>query len=214
MPLAPELLGVLEQAAEQACRDADPAHDFGHVLRVCSNALRIGAAEGADVAVGEIAAPLHELFNHPKDHPESHRSGELCAERARVLLRSAECPNDWIDPSCECIRVHAFSRGLPAPTLEARVLQDADRLDAIGAIGIARCFATCSSMKRPLYALEDPFCRSRQPDDKQWGVDHFYRKLLCIVDGLHTPTARALAGERQEFMLAYLAQLERELPSG
>jgi uncharacterized protein len=91
------------------------------------------------------------------------------------------------------------------------VLQDADRLDAIGAIGIARCLATCADMKRPFYAPDDPFCATRAPDDKQWGVDHFYRKLLRIGDGLHTATARALAGERAAFMRAFLEQLAREI---
>ena len=96
-------------------------------------------------------------------------------------------------------------------TLEAKVLQDADRLDAIGAIGIARCFATSADMKRPFYATDDPFCRTRDPDDKQWGIDHFYKKLLRIADGLHTATARAMARDRAEFMRGYLAQLEREI---
>jgi len=91
------------------------------------------------------------------------------------------------------------------------VLQDADRLDAIGAIGVARCFATCASMGGPLYAPEDPFCDGREPDDKAWGVDHFFRKLLRIPEHLSTPTGRAMAGERVAFLRAYLEQLRREV---
>ena len=87
----------------------------------------------------------------------------------------------------------------------------ADRLDAIGAIGVARCMATCADMKRPFYAPEDPFCRSREPDDKQWGIDHFYKKLFRIPERLHTATARALPEERTQAMRAFLAQLEREI---
>ena len=116
-----------------------------------------------------------------------------------------------IDPIRECIRVHAFSRGLVPETIEGKVLQDADRLDAIGAIGIARCFATCAEMGVPFYQPDDPFCRAREPDDKRWGLDHFYRKLLRIPDGLHTATARAIAGDRIRIMEAFLAQLGREL---
>jgi HD superfamily phosphodiesterase len=79
-----------------------------------------------------------------------------------------------------CIREHAFSRGTAPTTLEGEVLQDADRLDAIGAIGIARCMATCAEMRRPFYAPSDPFCGALEPDDKRCGIDHFYRKLLRI----------------------------------
>jgi uncharacterized protein len=107
--------------------------------------------------------------------------------------------------------VHPFSLGVVPTTIEAKVLQDADRLDAIGAIGIARCFATTSVMKRPFYNPEDPFCAKREPDDKSWGLDHFYRKLLRIQDQLHTETARTMARERTAFMQAFLDQLAREL---
>jgi uncharacterized protein len=183
-----------------------------HVARVMASARRIAAAEGADVDVCVTAALLHELFNYPKSHPESSRSGDVCAEHAVALMREQRHFDDaFINSVAYCIRVHSFSRGIVPETLEAKVLQDADRLDAIGAIGIARCFATSADMKRPFYAPTDPFCRTREPDDKQWGIDHFYRKLLRIGDGLHTATARAIAAERIAFMRAYLDQLEREI---
>jgi uncharacterized protein len=91
------------------------------------------------------------------------------------------------------------------------VLQDADRLDAIGAIGVARCFATGAVMRQPFYHPEDPFPSSRELDDKRWSLDHFYRKLLRIPATLHTATARKLAEERARFMEAFLAQLAREI---
>ena len=190
---------------------AEPAHDALHVARVMASARRIAAAEGADIDVCVTAAMLHELFNYPKSHPESSRSGDVCAAHAAALLREHGWDEPFIARVAYCIRVHSFSRGIVPETLEAKVLQDADRLDAIGAIGIARCFATSADMKRPFYAPDDPFCRAREPDDKQWGIDHFYRKLLRIGDGLHTATARALGEERIAFMRAYLDQLEREV---
>jgi uncharacterized protein len=201
----------LQEAALARVAGAEPAHDALHVQRVMANARRIAAAEGADVDVCVTAALLHELFNYPKNHPESSRSGDVCAEHATALLREHGYDEGFTARVAYCIRVHAFSRGILPETLEGKVLQDADRLDAIGAIGIARCFATSADMKRPFYAPDDPFCRAREPDDKQWGLDHFYRKLLRIGDGLHTATARAMAAERIDFMRAYLAQLEREL---
>jgi uncharacterized protein len=201
----------LRAIALERVRDAGPAHDALHVERVVASARRIARAEGADVDVAATAALLHELFNYPKDHPDSARSGEVCAEHAARLLGEHGCDGDFVARVAYCIRVHPFSRGILPDTLEARVLQDADRLDAIGAIGIARCFATSAEMKRPFYAPDDPFCRARAPDDKQWGIDHFYRKLLRIADGLHTGSARALAGERVRFMQAFLDELAREL---
>lgn len=201
----------LQAAALARVSTAEPAHDALHVRRVMANARRIAEAEGADVDVAVTAAMLHELFNYPKDHPESSRSGDVCAEHGVALLREHGFADEFIARVAYCIRVHAFSRGIVPETIEAKVLQDADRLDAIGAIGVARLFATSAAMQRPFYSLDDPFCRERAPDDKQWAIDHFVRKLLRIADGLHTPTARALAGERVRFMRAYLDELEREL---
>ena len=199
--------------ARAACDGADSAHDWQHVLRVAENARTIGLAEGARLEVVIAAALLHELFNHPKDHPDSARSGDVCAEHATELLRAEGWSDELVEPIAYAIRVHGFSRGISPTTLEARVLQDADRLDAIGAIGIARCFATCAVMKRPLYDPDDPFCERRSPDDKLWGLDHFHRKLLRIGDGLHTAAARRLAADRTAFMHAYLDALRREVIS-
>jgi uncharacterized protein len=207
----PTIRSKLEDEARSRCVAADPAHDFLHVQRVSAMAERIARAEGADVDVCTTAALLHELFNYPKDHPESHRSGEVCAAHAAELMERVGCPPAQIQAVRHCIHVHGFSAGLTPETLEAKVLQDADRLDAIGAIGIARCFATCASMKRPFYSADDPFCRTRPTDDKQFGVDHFYRKLLLIPDRLHTQTARALGARRRDTMQAYLRELEGEI---
>ena len=204
-------MAALTEAARLRSDGAGPAHDWLHVQRVAATVRQIVAAEGGDLEVALPAALLHELFNHPKGHPESHLSGERCADEAEALLRAQH----WEPPTIErigyCIRVHSFSRGIFPETLEAKILQDADRLDAIGAVGVARCFATCAEMKRPFYSPEDPFCRARAPDDKEWGVDHFYKKLLKIPDALHTATARAMAVERAAFMQNFLAELAREV---
>ena len=202
---------ALRHIAQTRCAEADPAHDWLHVERVAANARAISLAEGADVEITVAAALLHELFNHPKGHPESRRSGEICAEHAREALRMVRWPEGRIEPVCYAIRVHPFSLGVTPETLEAKVLQDADRLDAIGAIGVARCFATCSDMKRPFYDPDDPLCERRAPDDKRWGVDHFYKKLLGIEERMHTATARAMANDRSAFMKLFLKQFGAEV---
>jgi uncharacterized protein len=214
VPDEDRLRRLLPIARERAA-GADPAHDFQHVVRVAASARVIATAERADVVVAVGAALLHELFNHPKDHPASVRSGEVCAEHAAAVLRAEGWAQERIDAIAYAIRVHGFSRGVVPETLEARVLQDADRLDAIGAVGVARCFATASSMKSAFYEPDDPFGRSgRALDDRRFAVDHFYRKLLVIEERLHTEAARALAAPRTRFLRAFLAQLEEEIGGG
>jgi uncharacterized protein len=211
-----ELFAHLQRVAE-ARGSSEPAHDYLHVLRVTASARHIAEREGARLAIVVPSALLHELFNYPKGHPDSPRSGEVCAEHARTVLEEVNashpgtCALEVLDAVATCIREHPFSRGILPATIEGKVLQDADRLDAIGAIGIARCMATCAEMRRPFYSLTDPFCTERAPDDKAWGIDHFYTKLLRIPDVLHTPTARAMAAERVHAMKDFLAQLGREI---
>ena len=211
---APGIDHDVMEALRKVARDrasADSAHDWLHVVRVERNAVHIAEAEGADAAVVRAAALLHELVNLPKDHPDSHRSGELCAEQALAVLRDSGLDDATSLRVAQCIRVHGWSAGLAPPDLESAVLQDADRLDAIGAIGAARCFATSQAMRRPFYAPQDPFCDAREPDDKAYAVDHFYRKLLRIPERLHTAEARRIGAERASFLRAYLEQLRREI---
>lgn len=198
----------LQRAAERACRGRGPAHDFLHVVRVTALAKRIAREEGADADVAGTAALLHELVNHPKGSARAKRSGEDAARAAARLLRGERLR----EAVCACIRDHAFSKGVVPRTLEGRVLQDADRLDAIGAIGVARWAATCTEMARPFYDPGDPFCEKRAPDDALWGLDHFYRKLLRIR--FHTRSARAIARQRAAFLRRFLAQLRSELRDG
>ncbi|MBX3230798.1 MAG: HD domain-containing protein [Labilithrix sp.] len=203
-------LRLRDEAAKRA-EGTEPAHDFAHVERVLVNAVTIARAESANEAVAGAAALLHELFNLPKSHPDSAKAGDLCAEHARALLVREEAPAALVDPVCAAIRDHSFSKGVVPAALESRVLQDADRLDAIGAIGLARMWATCADMKRPFYAPSDPFCRARAPDDKQWGLDHVFKKLLQIPSRLHLATSKRLARERVAFLHVYMDQLRSEI---
>ena len=205
------LLHRLDVIARARCTGLDPAHDYLHVARVAASARTLAAAEGARVEVAVAAALLHELFNYPKGHPDSALSGEVCAGQAADVLTAEGCDDGFVAAVRHAIRVHPFSRGLPPGTPEAAVLQDADRLDSIGAIGIARCFATGTTMGAPFYAENDPFGRERALDDKAFSLDHFPKKLLRIAGTLNTASARALAGPRVALMEAFLAQLRAEI---
>lgn len=197
--------------AAQSRSSTDPAHDYLHVQRVFHNAQLILAETPADADVVLVAVLLHELFNYPKGHPDSARSGDVCAEYAATLLEEHAFPVNKRDLVLDCIRNHSFSKGVVPSHWEGKIVQDADRLDSLGAIGIARCFATSQAMQRPFYHEFDPFAENRTPDDKQYGIDHFYVKLLKLADGMHTGLGRRLASDRTYFMRQYLAQLAREL---
>jgi uncharacterized protein len=212
--LKQETWNALAKHAKHVLVDADQAHDFAHVMRVVQNTRIIDATTDDPFGPAKVAALLHELVNLPKNHPESSRSGDLCAEAAAKLLADFDIFTSFRTEVVEAIRDHAFSKGVVPSSMVGKVLQDADRLDAIGAIGIARCIATSAVMNVPLYAEHDPFCKAREPNDKAFGIDHFYRKLLRIPETLHTAKARELAKKRIASMTAFLRDLEDEIGNG
>ena len=111
----------------------------------------------------------------------------------------------------DAIHDHSFSQNKTPKTIEGQILQDADRLDAIGAIGIARVFATGGSLKRPFYNPDDPFCKKRMPEDKVWTVDHFFQKLLLLESLMNTKSGKTEAKKRTKILREYLEHLKQEL---
>lgn len=190
----------------------DPAHDYLHVYRVFKNGQLILKQEpDADEEVVLTAILLHEVFNFPKNHPLSSKSGDICSIIVGQLLADHYFNPEKMPKVLDCIRNHSFSKGIVPTTLEEKIVQDADRLDAIGAIGIARCFATSAEMKRPFYDFQDPFAQNRELDDKSFAIDHFYRKLLKLGESMHTATAKELASKRINYMKSYLEQVSEEI---
>jgi uncharacterized protein len=173
--------------------------------------VELATKSDANVLACELGALLHELWNFPKGHPRSRESGDVCARHALRAVRAAGYPEVLAELVSAMIRDHAFSKGVVPDTVEGRVLQDADRLDAIGAMGIARCFASCAEMGSAFYDLEDPFAERRPLDDKRFGLDHFEKKLLRLEAGMFTEAARIMAKERGEVMRAFLSAMRREI---
>jgi uncharacterized protein len=200
----------LQKDVGKLYEEADPAHDFTHILRVCKNARHIGEQEGADMQVLLLSALLHDAGSGSKSAKGS-ASRIRGLKTAEDFLINKGIPAEVREKVLYAVEVHSFSKGIRPDTLEARILQDADRLDALGAIGIARVFLTGGSLKRELYNSEDPFCKAREPDDKRWNLDHFYSKLLKLESGMHTETARALARQRSKVMRRYLLELQKEI---
>lgn len=190
----------------------DPAHDFHHIMRVYKNAKLIGQREGANMEILLLAVLLHDIVVYPKGRSKSSRSSDDSADLAEDILQGYEYPQDKMNRISYCIRMHSYSKRVVPASLEARILQDADRLDALGAIGIARTFSVGGSEKRTFYNADDPFCRaSRQLDDSQWTLDHFQIKLLKLKDLMHTRTAKKIAQDRTKFMMIFIRQLKREI---
>ena len=190
----------------------DPAHDLQHILRVYKNAELIGKREGADMEVLLAAVLLHDIVVYPKGSAKSSKSADDSADMAEKILKGYGVSKEKIDRISYCIRTHSYSRRLVPATLEGKILQDADRLDALGAIGIARTFSVGSSEDRMFYNPDDPFWKTgREPDDWQWTLDHFQAKLLGLKDSMHTKAAQEMAEERTRFIEQFIEQLKKEL---
>jgi uncharacterized protein len=189
----------------------DPAHDISHVKRVVQNTVKLTGVEKGDQAVTIPAAWLHDCVSVAKDSPLRKQASKLAAREAVRFLGSVNYPENLLPAIAHAIEAHSFSADIEAETLEACIVQDADRLEAVGAIGIARCFLTGGSMGTPLYDPADPFSESRPPDDRRYTLDHFYCKLLGLADTMKTEAGRAEAVKRTEYMLAFLDQLGSEI---
>ena len=203
-------LAALEAHAARHLDD-DPGHNLAHALRVARVAIRLAASLGACPREAFAAALLHDLVNVPKDHPDRALASTRSAEAARALLPDFGCDAAGIDRVAAAIADHSFSRGVVPSHPLGQALQDADRLEALGAIGLFRCISTGVRMGAAYFHDADPFARSRSLDDRAFSIDHFYTKLLRLPASFLTPAGRAEAERRAAFLQATLAQLGEEL---
>jgi uncharacterized protein len=202
---------VFQEQAALAMRDADPGHGLDHVSRVVGNARQIGMLEHANPFILLPAAWLHDCVLVPKNSPERSKASRLAAAQTRIILQNVSYPEAYVEAIVHAIEAHSFSAAIDCKTIEAEVVQDADRLEALGAIGIARCLMTAGSLGQPLYHLDEPFPVTRVPDDRQQSIDHFFAKLLKLPATMKTKTGRAEAIERVRIMIAFLEQLSQEI---
>jgi uncharacterized protein len=175
--------------------------------------VRLAGEEGARIDVVLPAAWLHDCVHVGKDSPERPRASRLAAVRAVAFLQEAGYAPEALPEVAHAIEAHSYSAGIAPRTVEAKVVQDADRIDALGAIGISRCVAVGAALGRPLYEPDDPFCEQREPNDRGASVDHFYTKLLKLAGTMQTAAGRREAARRTEFIRAFIAQLRSEIGS-
>lgn len=194
----------------------DSGHDWGHLGRVFTNARRIWALEAPDDtscwAIVATAALFHDVVNLPKDSPDRHLASTMAGEHAHEWVTARGLfDTQQADDLADAIRCHSFSSGFRAERLPAMILSDADRLDALGAVGMARTFGVSGTIGRAMFHPTDPLARNRTPDDLQWGLDHFFCKLLELPGLMYTETGRTIGEERAAYMRGFLDQLLSEL---
>lgn len=186
--------------------DASPAHDWRHVRRVGRLASRL--AEGrddVDERVLDLAVWLHDIGRSREAAGRIDDHAAWGAREARDICSSY--PDETIEAVCHCIRSHRYSTDIEPETIEAKLLSDADNLDAIGAIGLARAFTHGGEFGQPIH----PTSSDRNPDTPGTSLEHVESKLLSLRDRLYTDAGRRVAAERHAFVESYLAQLDREL---
>jgi uncharacterized protein len=207
----------------QTIKPCDAAHDFSHMIRVARMTIDIYAreteanesrgihAEEVDACI--VAALLHDCVPVPKNSPLRKESSRLSSEKAREWLLECEWPTGWVDPICGAIRDHSYSAGHTPSTLLGESLQDADRLESLGAIGLYRTIATGVSMDCTLFDAADPWAKNRELDDRRFSVDHFFTKLFKLPASFCTKAAREEAVRRANFLQSFIDQLKHEIGS-
>ena len=199
------------QLIQFATESDDGSHDIAHILRVFKNAMRIHGVEGGDGRVLAAAVLLHDCVAVEKNSPLRNQASRLAAEKASGLLDGLGWKAGEIASVAHAITTHSFSANIPPETIEAKILQDADRLDAIGAIGVARCFYIGGRMNSGLHDVADPAGDARELDDKSFAIDHFPIKLFKLADGFQTETGRKMAAERHDRLVEFRRQFLEEV---
>ena len=208
----------IEQAAELYADD-DPVHDFAHVLRVLALAERLAEQEGADREIVRTAVLLHDIARTGDDNhgqgfalhvAEEGDHAITAAQRARVLMKDS--PPDFVEAVAHAIEAHRYRNDVTPQTIEAKVVFDADKLDAIGAIGIARAFAYAGGRNMPLWGHVSPdYEPGINSNELHTPLHEFHVKLQKIKDSLYTRSGRALAESRHAFMIAFVEQINAEV---
>ncbi len=202
----------LIELAKKKILENDSSHDIDHAFRVLSIAQTLAKDENADLEIVIPAAIFHDVICYPKNHKNRHNSSIESALFAKEALeKDKDYPSEKIDLVYQSIINCSFSKGTTVDFIEGKILQDADSLEATGAISIMRTFASAGSMNMSFYNTLDPFCVNRLPDNSKYALDLFYTRLLVIKDRLHTKAAKEIAEQRTAFLLLFLDQLKKEL---
>lgn len=211
-----EIIKKTETFVKDTLKGSEAGHDWSHIERVVRNARTIGKSENADLFVTELAALLHDIADS-KFHDGNE---EIGPERSERFLKELGLPEDDVEHVVNIVRYVSFKNELDPggndgfDSLELRVLKDADRLDAIGAIGIARAFHYGGFKNRSLYDPSIPPLENQSKEQYKKStaptINHFYEKLLLLTDKMKTKTGREMAEKRHSFMEEFLDHFYKE----
>lgn len=207
------LTQTFTEVQQRFSHTVDLAHGWEHIHRVYALALHIAQQEHANRFIVGMAALMHDL-GRAAEHSSNEHHADLSVTMASDMMHTCGVPTQLQKAILHAIIAHSFSKGIEPHTVEARVVRDADRLDALGAIGIMRWAivgAMCASEHTLTYHPSDPFAEQHELNDKHYLLDHFYRKLFKLVDTMTTATGMALAEQRVAFMRAFLDELRKEI---
>ncbi|OHX10543.1 HD domain-containing protein [Chromobacterium sphagni] len=194
------LIALLEQQPP----DNDGAHDLSHLHRVWAVARQLLAQyPEADTRVVMAGCYLHDLVNLPKNHAQRQMASRWSAERARQLLADSGLSAAQMDNLAHAIEAHSYSAAIAPRSLEARIVQDADRMDALGPVGLARMFYVSGRMGRALAHPLDPLAKQRATDDQAWAIDHIAVKLAKLPGMMQTDAGRQMAERKLQWLLTF-----------
>ncbi len=188
----------------------DSSHDLFHFKRVWSLAKSFSSKE-TDQLVVLAACYFHDIVSYPKNDKRRSLSSVHAAKKAQEILLEMQFPLEKIDQVKHCIEAHSFSANIETLTEEARIVQDADRIESLGAIGLARTFYVAGRMGSQIFNSEDPFAKNRELDDSVYAVDHFKTKLLQLPETMKTDRGRNEAISRAKILQNFLIEIEKEL---
>ena len=188
----------------------DGSHDISHFRRVWRLAQRLSSRDD-DKLVILAACYFHDIVSYPKNDPRRSRSSKDAASKTRDILTEMNFPEEKLDNVCHCIESHSYSANIETKTHEAKIVQDADRMESLGAIGLARTFYVAGRMGSQIFSSTDPFAKDRELDDSKFAIDHFKTKLLKLPDTMKTVEGKKEAIKRARILEVYLEQWREEL---
>ena len=206
-----ERLSKLTELVKGRYDNDDPSHDWLHIGRVIKTCKLLAEDEGADLETLLPAAYLHDVINVPKNSPDRLKASQMAAEEAKGILRHVGYREEEIEKIAQVIIEHSYSLGLKPTSIESAILQDADRLDALGAIGMMRHVTVGTRMGASYYHAEEPFAKNRELEDRKYSLDHYEVKLFKLLDKMNTPAGQKEAKKRTKFMRSFLEQLKTEI---
>lgn len=201
----------LVELAKPSYNNGDPAHSFAHIKRVMLLCEKLSFNEEVNFEALMAGALLHDVVNLPKNHPKRAEASKMAAAKAQGFLEEAGYEEEFISKVLVVIEEHSYSLGKKPSCLESAILQDADRLDALGAIGLMRMICCGVKFKADFYHEDDPFADDRDYDDKAYTLDHFYTKLFKLPELMNTVKGKEEALLRVSYMKSFISQLKSEI---